>query len=141
MKKQKIQKFLVFILTLCIMIFNCYYIVEAGETGNAGAAGEEPYTGTVAGIGTVGQFTGNNNGTALPDSLVGMILSAIRITAGGSAAIAITVMGINYMVAAPTERAEIKNQMIRFAIGIILVVAATEIVVALKDVAGKVKAP
>lgn len=121
MKNKKMKKLIVFCFTLLVMIFYCYNFVEA-----------------TVGIGAVDEFTGNPDGAGLPQSIVGMILSAIRIVAAGSAAIAITVMGIRYMAAAPTERAEIKDQMIRFTLGVILVVGATEVVQALKDVAGRI---
>ena len=72
-----------------------------------------------------------NNGLGKP-SLV-RVLTAIRFFAAGLAIIMITVMGIKYMMAAPTEKAEVKTKLINFIIGIALVVAATTIIDVVRD--------
>lgn len=79
-------------------------------------------------------FDGKNNtsvstdeGKTLIQKIIVPILSVVRIVAIGMGIIMITYLGIKYMSAAPTEKANIKNQLITFAIGIAVVVTATTV--------------
>ena len=82
-------------------------------------------------------FKGRKEGQAFSKSIINMILPATRAVAAGVAVIGITIMGTRYMAAAPTERSEIKNQIITFVVGILLVSGAVEIAGYLKQAAEK----
>ena len=68
-----------------------------------------------------------SSGERIAQDIIGMILSAVRIVAVSLSLIIITWLGIKYMSAAPSEKANIKGQLITFAIGAIVVVASTSI--------------
>lgn len=114
---RKTKKILVFILTFLIMlVYYCNFF-------------------EVFGTGPVSHYFphGNNNGTKFSRSIINMILPAVRVVASGVAIIAIIIMGTRYMAGAPSERAEIKNQIITFVVGVLLVAGAVKIVGYLKD--------
>ena len=111
------KKIIVSLLTMLIMIFYCYNFAEA----------------------SIDDFQGSSEGETFSKSIINMILPAVRAVAAGVAIIAITVMGTKYMAAAPTERAEIKDQIIKFVIGVLLVTGATKVVEMLQDIAGRVR--
>ena len=90
----------------------------------------------VSGAGLVSQFNGSNVGAGnagvntsegenLINSIIGPILSVVRIVAIG--VIMISYLGFKYMAAAPTEKASIKNQLVVFTVGFAIVVGATTI--------------
>jgi len=89
---------------------------------------------TTSGSGLVGKFKGDTDTSLTTENvdgkiktIIGVILSFIRIIAIGIAIIVITYLGIKYMSAAPNEKANIKNQLITFTIGAVLVLSATAI--------------
>ncbi len=92
----------------------------------------------VSGAGLVSQFNGSNVGAGnagvntsegenLINSIIGPILSVVRIVAIGIGVIMISYLGFKYMAAAPTEKASIKNQLVVFTVGFAIVVGATTI--------------
>lgn len=85
------------------------------------------------------QFDGmtrtSEKGIDMITDIIGMVLSAVRIIATGVAIIMITVLGIKYMSAAPSEKANIKNQLITFTIGAVIVVATTSLLDIIKGFA------
>ena len=68
-----------------------------------------------------------SSGERIAPEIIGLILSAVRIVAVSLSLIILTWLGIKYMSAAPSEKANIKGQLITFAIGAIVVVASTSI--------------
>lgn len=120
MRKRILKKAMLLIFMLIIIIFSNYSIVFGAISPDAAL-----------------RYNGKDNpeGAGFVKDIVGMILSAVRIVAAGVAAITITVLGIQYMSAAPTERAEIKSKLINFTIGVGTVVTATETIKMLKDFA------
>lgn len=66
---------------------------------------------------------------------LGTVLTVVRTVAIGISIIMITYLGIKYMSAAPTEKANIKNQLITFTIGAVIVVGAVSILGIIKNVA------
>ena len=65
-----------------------------------------------------GEFDGatNPSGSDKIRSILGTILSVVRTIAVGISIIIITFLGIKYMSAAPSEKANIKNQLIYFVL-------------------------
>lgn len=115
MIKNRYKKIFALILTLFIAVFCTYTIVFA----------DSPF------VATIEQFEGKDGGLEgkeFATDIIKQVLTAIRVFAAGLAIIMITVMGIKYMMAAPTEKAEVKTKLINFIIGIALVVAATTII-------------
>lgn len=114
---KNIKKIIAFWLITIILVFACCTISYASVSGT---------------------FNGSDEGEGFITAIIGMILPAVRAVAAGVAIIGITIMGTRYMAAAPTERAEIKDTIIKFVAGILLVVGATEIVGWLQEIAGSV---
>ena len=114
------KKIIAFILTLIIAFFCTYTMVYATS----------PFTSAI------GEFKGKDTGLEgknFAQDIIKRVLTAIRVFAAGLAIIMITVMGIKYMMAAPTEKAEVKTKLINFIIGVVLVVAATTIIDIVRD--------
>lgn len=113
MNKNRLKKMLAIILTILVVIF-CNYNVVFGSNFD----------------GVIGGFNGGKDTTGhqFVKDILKTILTVIRIFASGLAAIVITVLGIKYMMAAPSEKAQIKSQLINFTIGIVVVIAATGII-------------
>ena len=82
-----------------------------------------------------GTSTATGDGEEIIQKVIGTILSAVRIIATGIAIIVITYLGIKYMSAAPTEKANIKNQLITFVIGAIVVFGTTSLLDLIKKLA------
>lgn len=86
------------------------------------------------------QFNGNgavniSKGEDILTKIIGPILSVVRIVAVGISVIMITYLGIKYMSAAPSEKASIKNQLVTFTIGAVVVVGTTSILTMIKNFA------
>ena len=64
-----------------------------------------------------------------------LIFMLVIIIFSNYTAITITILGIQYMSAAPNERAEIKSKLINFTIGVGTVVTATETIKMFRDFA------
>lgn len=71
-------------------------------------------------------------------SIIGTILTVVRSVAIGIAIIMITFLGIQYMQAAPQEKANIKNKLITFTIGFVVVVSAVTLIDIARDFATEV---
>lgn len=84
---------------------------------------------------TVGTEVDPSKGIALTTDVIGKILSVIRIIAVSLAIVVLTYLGIKYMLAAPSEKAEIKKQYVTFVIGVVVFVAATTILDVIKNFA------
>lgn len=84
----------------------------------------------------VGQFNGTSEDTSegqgIIEDLIGIVLSAVRIVAAGVALIMLIYLGIKYMSAAPSEKANIKNQLITYVAGAAVVVCTTTILEKIK---------
>lgn len=99
-----------------------------------------------SGSNLVGVFNGKSGedevdtkaGEEIITDIIDTILSVVRIVAIGLGIIMITFLGIKYMSAAPTEKANIKNQLITFTIGVVVVVGTTTILGIVKKVATNV---
>lgn len=125
--KRKIKVFLIVILVI-YQIFCINHVVFA-----------------VSGSDLAGLFDGKNgvgtaDGERLMTDVMSTVLSVIRIVAIGIAIIMITVLGIKYMSAAPSEKANIKNQLITFTVGAVVVVGTTSILGMIKDTVAAVTA-
>lgn len=72
---------------------------------------------------------------SLLNKVIGPILNVVRIIATGISIIMITYLGIKYMAAAPTEKANIKSQLITFTIGAVVVIGTTSLLSIIKEAA------
>ena len=84
------------------------------------------------------KFNGENGvdvsqGEGLVRDVVDIVLSVVRIVAIGIAVIMITLLGIKYIAAAPSEKANIKNQLITFTVGAVVVIGTTSILTMIKN--------
>ena len=78
--------------------------------------------------------TGDNGITNAIDSIIGLI----QIAGTGVALIAVSLLGIKYMLASGEEKAEIKKYMVGAVIGGILVFGGTKIAQILADFSGEI---
>lgn len=110
-----LMKLTLVLLMSCGLLFCCANMAYAMSGGTL--------TGIFDGTGPVDVSEGERIAT----DIIGMILGAVRIVAVSLSVIILTWLGIKYMSAAPSEKANIKGQLITFAIGAIVVVASTSI--------------
>lgn len=68
---------------------------------------------------------------------MGTAIDTIRIVGTGTAIVMITYMGIKYMMAAPTEKAEFKKSASIYIVGAVLIFAATNILAVIIDFTSK----
>ena len=119
MKNKIIKKIIAFILTI-LMIMLCFCTFAEA---------------------TLDSFGGYDKGVSFAQAIINILLPAVRAVAAGVAIMGITVMGTRYMAAAPSERAEIKDTIIKFVVGVLLVAGATKVVQMLQEAAAKVQGP
>ena len=120
--KKKIIKILCVIAVILGIALSTHVVLASDVTGL--------FDGTAEGGGV-----DPSKGIALTTDVIGKILSVIRIVAVSLAIVVLTFLGIKYMLAAPSEKAEIKKQYITFVIGVIVFVAATTILDLIKGFA------
>lgn len=77
-------------------------------------------------------------GVDLIKKVITPVLNVVRIIATGISIIMITYLGIKYMAAAPSEKANIKSQLITFTIGAVVVIGAATLLEIAKEVATEV---
>ncbi len=116
--KKKVLKFVLSLLLVLGLVFYTTNIVYAAS----GKELTQIFDGTMIQGGV-----DVSSGERIAQDIIGMILSAVRIVAVSLSLIILTWLGIKYMSAAPSEKANIKGQLITFAIGAIVVVASTSI--------------
>lgn len=76
-----------------------------------------------------------SSGENIITNSIGPVLSVVRNVAVGISVIMITYLGIKYMSAAPSEKANIKSQLITFTIGAIVVVGTATLLGIIKNFA------
>lgn len=86
-------------------------------------------------------FTGSSSSKTLgaTRNLLGIILNSVRITGLAVSIIILTVIGMKFMMASPSERANIKQYSMNYVIGAGFLFAATGIVSILKAFAKEIK--
>ncbi len=112
-----LMKLTVVLLMSCGLLFCCVNMTYATSGGDLTQIFDGKNTGPV----------NVSGGERIATDIIGMILGAVRIVAVSLSVIILTWLGIKYMSAAPSEKANIKGQLITFAIGAIVVVASTSI--------------
>lgn len=115
--KKIILMLLIFILCVCVV----------NVTATAGTDVSSLFGGELQNIGQ-GE-TGDNGITNAIDSIIGLI----QIAGTGVALIAVSLLGIKYMLASGEEKAEIKKYMVGAVVGGILVFGGTKIAQILAD--------
>lgn len=118
---------IIFIIIQIVLITN---MVFAGEppAPKSGSELAKSFDGQPSGLDT-------SSGVNIITKSIGPVLSIVRIVAVGISVIMITFLGIQYMSAAPQEKADIKNKLITFTIGAIIVVGAVTLLGIIKNFA------
>lgn len=112
---------IVFIIIQIILITNVVFATSGSELAKS-------FNGQSSSVDT-------NSGINIIKKSIGPVLSIVRIVAVGISVIMITYLGIQYMSAAPQEKADIKNKLITFTIGAIIVVGAATLLGIIKNFA------
>lgn len=120
--KNKLLKTGVILFTIMVTLSNL--IVFAGDGSIDGV-----FTGTVS-----DQLSGTKTATR---NILGMILDAVRIIGIGIAVIILTYIGIKFMLAAPSERANIKQYSMNFVIGAFILIGGVGLLTIIRDFAVK----
>lgn len=86
----------------------------------------------IAGVSeTIGMINGDDgdadDAKRYSNKIIGIALGIVKLSAIGIAIIMLTFLSIKYMSAAPSEKADIKNQLVMFAVGASIVFGAAEI--------------
>lgn len=121
MKKNKTLVIILTIIMFCsLILYTRSYALEGIEEAMEGVASADP-----------GQAT---KVTDILNTVIGLF----QIAGTGIALIVITMLGIKYMMAAPSEKADVKKQIMPIIIGCILVFGGLNIMVAVYDFANNV---
>lgn len=119
MKKKVLKIIIVFV---CLAMVFCNLSVFASSVKDA-------FTGNTSHVGGAVSAT---------KKVVGMILDIIRIIGMGIAIIMLTYIGIKFMLASPSERANIKQYSINFVVGAFILIGGTGILTIIKNFAVKI---
>lgn len=115
---------IIFIIIQIVLITNMVF----AEDSKSGSELAKSFNGQPSGVDT-------SSGETIITKAIGPVLSIVRIVAVGISVIMITYLGIQYMSAAPQEKADIKNKLITFTIGAIIVVGAVTLLGIIKNFA------
>lgn len=122
--KNKLLKMSVILLTIITILSNL--IVFAGDGDITGV-----FKGTVS-----NELSGTKTSTR---QILGMILDITRMIGIGVALIILTYIGIKFMLASPSERANIKQYLMNYVIGVFILVGGVGILTAIKQFALGIK--
>ncbi len=75
-----------------------------------------------------GKIKGASGAKSGIETLLGTVLTGVRLVGAGLAICILSYVGIKYMLASAGERAELKNYMLRYVIGAVILLSATFIV-------------
>lgn len=115
-----------FVLILMITIFLVTSIVYATDITNPTAViGSMEGTSTMAG-------TGNSFG-----KIINTIIGLLQIVGTGISIITVSILGIKYLIASPSEKADTKKSIMPIVIGCVLLFGAVNIMAAVSDFATK----
>lgn len=118
MKIMKVLKVVLVVLTLCVAMSNFAYAYD--------------YSGTIT---TLDTHTGDGTLNTKATSIVGAIISVLRIVATGVAIIMIIAVAMKYMSSAPGDRAEIKKHAVIYVVGAIVLFGASGILTIIQNFA------
>lgn len=110
------KKFLIILISLLLVVMSVQSIVYA-----AGANSVYDQVKTLAGKET------NNTAVTSVKSTAGAIITVAKVICAGVAIIMITVIAMKYMLAAPSEKADIKKHAVVYVVGAVVMFAATAI--------------
>lgn len=125
MKKSIVKISVIFLITLLVLLT----FVDLGC-----------YAGTVT-----SEFTGDTSSVKIEKTLnatrtiLGIILNTIRTVGLAIAIIILTVIGIKFMLASPSERANIKQYSINYVIGAAFLIGAVGIITIIQNFAAEIK--
>lgn len=85
-----------------------------------------------------GTITGADDAKSGIQTLLGTVLTGIRLVGAGIAICILSYVGIKYMISSASERAELKNYMIKYVIGAVLLISATFIVTQMVTIAQEI---
>lgn len=87
-----------------------------------------------------GEVTGNETKTLdTTRSILGIVLNSVRNIGLAVAIIILTVIGIKFMIASPSERANIKQYSMNYVIGAFFLIGAAGIIKIVQEVAKEIK--
>lgn len=91
-----------------------------------------------------GKFSGDIEGDAskaktAAETIIGTILDVVRIVGMAVAMIILTFIGIKFMLASPSERANIKQYSMNYIIGAFILIGGVSLLTVVKNFADKIK--
>jgi len=134
MKKKILKIFVIIGIILAIVFINMPVFADTGS-------GLVNYFDGKNGVGDNATQINTGEGETLIEKVIGPILSVIRIIAISLSIIVLTYLGIKYMSAAPQEKANIKNQLITFTIGAMLVVGTASVLKIVQETVTSISNP
>ncbi len=118
----KIKKILIILLSFILLFFTLQNIsIAAGEDGSGDG---------IADIKSA--MTTVKDGTSADDSekienVINIVIGLLQVAGTGLALIVITMLGIKYLLASPSEKADVKKQIMPIIIGCILLFGALQL--------------
>jgi len=107
-----------------MLIFTTIQCVISNATDATDSTGESKMMGTIKSL-----ATSNSDSDAISsvNTIAGSIISIVKVICAGIAIIMLTVIAMKYMLAAPSEKADIKKHAVVYVVGAVIMFAATGI--------------
>ncbi len=121
-KKICILLFMLIVLSTAICISNCYAADDVlGKLGG------------MEGVSETESVSGNDGIIGAIKSIVGLL----QLTGSGIAIIVVTLLGVKYILASPSEKADVKKSIMPIIIGCVLLFGAVNLAAAIADFTSK----
>lgn len=112
--------------TVQCVVSNAAAVTPEGAGGGGGGAGTTG-TGIMGTIRTLATSESDSDAVSSVNTVAGAVISIAKVICAGIAIIMLTVIAMKYMMAAPSEKADIKKHAVVYVVGAVIMFAATGI--------------
>ncbi len=100
---------------------------QVAPEGAGGGGGETTGSGIMGTIKTLATSESDSEAVTSVNTIAGSVISIAKVICAGIAIIMLTVIAMKYMMAAPSEKADIKKHAVVYVVGAVIMFAATGI--------------
>lgn len=119
MKKSK--RILIIFMSIMLILTTMQCVVSNAEDPSTGSSG------MMSKIETLASSQSDSTAVSSVTTIAGSVISIAKVICAGIAIIMITVIAMKYMMAAPSEKADIKKHAVVYVVGAVIMFAATAI--------------
>lgn len=120
---RKYKKVLIIFISIMLMFFTIECIISQ--------AADDIYSE----VSTLATTTVQNGAVSATNNIAGSVISIAKVVCAGIAIIMLTVIAMKYMMAAPSEKADIKKHAVVYIVGAVIMFAATGILTIIQNFA------